>query len=351
MSSDTPLISIIIPVYNTEKYLRECLDSVLAQTLPEIEVICINDGSKDRSLDILREYEAKDSRLRVIDKQNEGVSIARNTGLETARGEFIQFVDSDDFVGRNLCEEAYHKARAEDLELVVFSYDNFFGNRKIVPPRKNVLPLTDHHNRTLLLLTHTGPCSKLIKRSFLTKNGITFPADICYGEDRVFHWKVCCLVHRFGYVHDVGLYFVRNNSDSLTARKSWRYDQSFPSSDSIDDFLRANNLHDTYGHLHGYVKHRCYLATYHKMAASDDRKNAVSKIKQLLNDSNRALFKGEYRRYGIPSFILEKEMMSFYKSMDGSLLHSFFYFFFRRLVKFAQKARRHSYQFYGKRIE
>ncbi len=90
-------ISVIVPVYNVEKFLRECLDSILSQTLAEIEVVAINDGSPDNSLSILREYEKKDSRIIVIDKQNEGVGKARNDGIKKARGEFIAFMDSDDF--------------------------------------------------------------------------------------------------------------------------------------------------------------------------------------------------------------------------------------------------------------
>ena len=97
------MISIIIPVYNTSKYLHRCLDSILNQTFCDFELILINDGSTDNSLEILREYEAKDSRIVVIDKPNEGVSSARNQGIEIAQGEYIMFCDSDDYVAENWC--------------------------------------------------------------------------------------------------------------------------------------------------------------------------------------------------------------------------------------------------------
>ena len=93
----TAKVSVIIPVYNTAAYLRECLDSVLAQDIDGLEAVCINDGSPDNSIDILREYAAKDSRVVVIDKPNEGVAAARNDGIKAATGEFIAFMDSDDF--------------------------------------------------------------------------------------------------------------------------------------------------------------------------------------------------------------------------------------------------------------
>lgn len=93
-----PKVSIIVPVYNVEEYLVKCLDSLVNQTLKEIEIICINDGSTDNSLEILNTYAQKDSRITIIDKKNEGVSAARNTGLNISKGEYIMFVDSDDYL-------------------------------------------------------------------------------------------------------------------------------------------------------------------------------------------------------------------------------------------------------------
>lgn len=93
-----PKVSIIVPVYNVEKYLAKCLDSLVNQTLKDIEIICINDGSTDNSLEILNTYAQKDSRITIIDKKNEGVSAARNTGLNISKGEYIMFVDSDDYL-------------------------------------------------------------------------------------------------------------------------------------------------------------------------------------------------------------------------------------------------------------
>lgn len=111
-------ISIIIPVYNTSKYLSECLDSVLAQDLVDIEAICINDGSTDNSLEILRKYEAKDARVVVIDKPNEGVGAARNDGIRKAQGEFLAFMDSDDFYPDNaVLGKLYNAALEHDVRV------------------------------------------------------------------------------------------------------------------------------------------------------------------------------------------------------------------------------------------
>ena len=116
------ILSIIVPVYNTEKYLRECLDSILNQTMTDFELILVDDGSKDASGRICDEYAGKDGRIRVIHKQNEGACMARKAGVETACGEFVAFVDSDDWVGEKYLESfLYHS----DADIVVM--DGYFN--------------------------------------------------------------------------------------------------------------------------------------------------------------------------------------------------------------------------------
>ena len=116
------MISIIVPVYNSELYLKKCLDSIISQTYENIEIICIDDNSSDDSLRILQEYEKKDQRIKVLQKVNEGVSFARNAGLDMARGDYILFVDSDDWIDRCTCEVALKKILEETADLVMWSY-------------------------------------------------------------------------------------------------------------------------------------------------------------------------------------------------------------------------------------
>lgn len=119
---DKPLVSVIIPVYNVEKYLPQCLDSVLAQTYTNIEVICVNDGSPDNSIAILRKYESKDKRIRILEIDNHGLSYARNTGTADARGDYIMYLDSDDWIDHDTIEIAVKKAIQSDVDLVLWSY-------------------------------------------------------------------------------------------------------------------------------------------------------------------------------------------------------------------------------------
>ena len=121
-ASDTPKVSTVVPVYNVEKYLRECLDSLLAQNLKDIEIIIVNDGSTDSSPDIIAGYAAKDSRVRVISKENEGYGKTMNRGFAAARGEYIGIVESDDFADPRMFKDMYKFAKKHDLDLVKANY-------------------------------------------------------------------------------------------------------------------------------------------------------------------------------------------------------------------------------------
>ena len=117
---DFPKVSVIIPIYNSGNYLIECLDSVINQTLSEIEVICIDDGSTDSSFDILKDYANNDSRFKIFHQENLGAGTTRNNAIEKVSGEFIIFLDSDDWIEEDMCEKLYNHAKKLDVDLVVF---------------------------------------------------------------------------------------------------------------------------------------------------------------------------------------------------------------------------------------
>ncbi len=123
-------ISIIVPVYNVENYLKECLDSLVQQTLKEIEIICVNDGSKDDSLKILLDYAKEDDRVRVIDKENAGYGHAMNIGLDNAVGEYIGIVEPDDYIKLNMCKRLYKIAKKKDLDFIKADFYRFRGEGK-----------------------------------------------------------------------------------------------------------------------------------------------------------------------------------------------------------------------------
>ena len=183
-------ISVIIPVYNVEKYLRECLDSVVNQTYKDIEIICINDGSIDNSLKILEEYSQNDNRIKIFNQTNQGVSVARNIGTKESSGEYIMFVDSDDWIEKDCVELVYNKIKEKNSDICCFGI-NEIRDGKINIREWEKEYLEKFKNRELdvdaLKRFCINACGKLIKLEFLKKNNILFPTGIKIGEDSIFN--------------------------------------------------------------------------------------------------------------------------------------------------------------------
>lgn len=233
---EKPLVSIIIPVYNVEQYLPQCLDSVLSQTYTNIEVICVNDGSPDNSIDILREYESSDSRIRVIEINNHGLSYARNIGAENANGEFIMYLDSDDWVDAETIEIALDNAIQSDADLVLWNYMKEYSDRSVpvdVFTEKILFSRDTFNNLYQQLIGLTGPMlkspakcdsistawGKLYKTSIILENDLTFVDTKVIGtEDLLFNAEyfgncktAIALPNRFNH-------YRKQNLDSLARR-------------------------------------------------------------------------------------------------------------------------------------
>lgn len=202
-------VSIIIPVYNVEKYLRTCLDSIVAQTLPNIEAIIVNDGSKDGSLAILKEYEEQyQDLITVYTTENRGVSHARNYGIDRASGEYLLFVDSDDFIEPNMCELLYEKAKKDDNDIVICKYFDVYANEKtgaITRKKGKAYDIAIGRNfslyETKFELTHISPFpwDKLYRRSLFEHN--RFPEDMRF-EDLAIIFQVVCQTKSIGVIED-----------------------------------------------------------------------------------------------------------------------------------------------------
>lgn len=213
-----PQISVIVPVYNVEKYLHKCVDSILKQTLSDIELILVDDGSPDGSGAICDEYAQKDSRVKVIHKPNGGVSSARNAGIEVARGEWLCFVDSDDYI-----DETY----LEDFGVDKGDADMYMQGYVELSPEKDVLAehqmtckedscLTDVIAESEDLRIINSPCFKLYKSSFILDNNIKFDKELSYGEDHVFSLEYLQYVNKIAVCRKMGYIVNRGRCDSLT---------------------------------------------------------------------------------------------------------------------------------------
>ena len=217
-----PKISVIIPVYNVEKYLRRCLDSVIKQTFTDFEVICVNDGSPDKSLHILEEYAAKETRIKIVTQSNQGLSMARNNGLKVAKGDYIYFLDSDDAIHPMLLEIAYNYADKHNADMVCFGYEKSYGV-EYAPKDINIndirYKITD--NALKLALSKSkfripfNVWTKLYKRNLL--KGIEFIKGIHY-EDYPHTYAVLAKKPKTVSV-DSKLYFYTLNMQSISNQK------------------------------------------------------------------------------------------------------------------------------------
>lgn len=186
-------VSFILPVYNVEKYVRRAIDSLLAQTMPDFEAIFVDDGSPDRSADIISEAAAHDSRLRLIRKENGGVASARNAGLDAARGKYIFFLDPDDWVEPDAAEQLADAADREDADIVIFgstldTYDasgRLVGRSTAMPPLEGVFRGTPFRDNFDKIASSHLVTNKLMRREFIEQHCCRFR---CYdiGEDAMF---------------------------------------------------------------------------------------------------------------------------------------------------------------------
>lgn len=213
---EVPQISIIVPVYNAEKYLRQCLDSIIAQNYIDWECILVDDGSKDGSGNICDEYTQRDNRFKVFHQDNAGSSFARNVGIENAKGYWVSFIDADDWIAADHIKNLIACAETNDAEIVISAfYEHKNGVNSYCPNKPSNLD-----NNTIIVETlrgyglHAGLWNKLIKKELIDSNGIRFPYYNYY-EDMFFTVSVVRKAKRIAYVQNP-TYYYRIHSSSLT---------------------------------------------------------------------------------------------------------------------------------------
>ncbi len=212
-TTDTIKISVIMPIYNAYSYLRPAMDSVLDQTLKEIELICVDDGSTDYSLEILKEYQAKDSRVRIITENNAGPSWARNKGLSRARGEYVIFLDADDFYELTLLEKLYTLAKRDALDITITEYDIYNDKRATFEERirsdhgrifeGDTIVSKNEYPEVIFQCTSNYVWNKLFRAAFLQEKGLTFDQDLRVFEDVYFVMTALSQAERIGKHREV----------------------------------------------------------------------------------------------------------------------------------------------------
>lgn len=235
-----PKVSVIVPIYNVEKYLEKCINSLLSQTLEDIQIILVNDGSKDNSGNIAKEYEKNNkNRIIYVEKENGGLSDARNYGLKYATSDFIAFLDSDDYIEKNAYEEMYNKAIEENADYVECDFIWEFPNKIRVDkqyPYKN--------KKEMLSFVRVVAWNKLIKRQLITDNNLEFPKGLRY-EDIEFTYKLIPFVNKFAYVDKPFIHYVQREG-SIANVQNERTAEIFTVLDNVIEFYKKNNIYEKY---------------------------------------------------------------------------------------------------------
>ncbi|WP_270446860.1 glycosyltransferase family 2 protein [Fusobacterium varium] len=241
-------ISVIVPVYNTEKYIKKCIRSIIEQTLKEIEIIIVNDGSKDKSLEIIKDLMKQDRRIKLINKENEGVSSARNSGIKMAKGKYIQFIDSDDWIEKEFLEKMYDFAEKENVDIVVSDYYEDYSNGKIKIKKgkkksKKVIFNSKEYLRDFFY-DDDAPAmwNKLFKTSLYKDNNIFYPENISIGEDLATIPKLIYFSKKIGYLREAFYHYIQNSQGVINTTTGISKVQIFKCFDLLKEFFKEQNM-------------------------------------------------------------------------------------------------------------
>lgn len=275
-------VSIIITVYNLEKYINRCLESIINQTFKDIEILVVNDGSTDESLNIIKEKAFLDNRIIIIDKKNEGISKARISGYMKSKGEYILFVDGDDYLDKNAIEILYNTAKSDDYDIVQYKYMiNYEDGRK--GRNKSVLiDEKDFINNDLIKLNLLGNTifsiwSKFIKRDFINRNNIELPKNISFAEDVALTCVLSIYKPKFIFI-DEYLYIYNRRENSISHKISSNLLDINEAMEYIRFHLKKNNLYLKYKDEYDYL---VYMQSFFYRIEDMFLKNDINMGKKL----------------------------------------------------------------------
>ncbi len=239
-----PAISVIVPIFNAARHLERCLNSLIGQTLKNIEIICINDGSTDGSSDILKSYAAADTRITIINQANSGQSAARNAGIKRASGQYIGFVDADDYVDSDFYEKLYQNASESDAEIIQASTRRT-GNRRTKIQKHQPLDISDFAT-AVKKLNHGAVWDKIFHTEMIKRNHISFIEGYIY-EDNLFVVQALWFGKKMKIINTTCYNYIFNSQSTTTdpQKEQKRQKDSLAVAAMIIDFARQKNMSNT----------------------------------------------------------------------------------------------------------
>jgi len=312
-------VSIIVPVYNTSRYLKKCIDSLVNQSFKDIEIIMINDGSTDNSEEIIHSYE--DSRIKYVSKENEGIGRTRNLGIEMSTGDYLMFIDSDDYISENCIEKFYQKASSDCCDLVI---SNYYEDKEGIIKEVCLTSFSDtslKENPLLLSNINLGPCNKIYHSSLFKDESNRFEEKLKY-EDVPFVCKMLLSACKIGKIDDCLSYYVIHENSETTTRNKKMFDILIISNLIIEEMKKYDYMDEVCRELvvnilTDYTIQQRYIKNRH------DRKKFIDEAYQILDTfdnwkNSRCLKKYPFvKRIVKSNKLLTKIYCSFYNLVRG----------------------------------
>lgn len=325
-------ISIIIPVYNAEKYLSKCIDSILLQTYENLEIICINDGSVDNSLKILNDYQQKDNRIIVHSIENSGASAARNFGFSLATGEYISYIDADDWLNLTLYETFIKANSKTPVDIWLYNMGFYYEEtRNILPKTSFQLKDWKNYQSDESILTFddcknpfcigTSAANKIYSRKFLEKNNFQFLENSIF-EDSLFNFETLLAAESIKIDFEIFYWYNKSNENSVTKTYKKNAFDIFIILDKIKELIQIGNQFESYKYAL-FQFYYCSLFDLFRKVDSLYREDFYNAMKESLNsfaaqdfDKNICNRLKDFRRY--ECFILSKNAEEFFTTLKGN---------------------------------
>lgn len=308
------LISVIVPVYNAEKYIRECIESIIRQTYENLEIILVDDGTPDNSGGICDEYSIKDKRIKVIHKENGGVSSARNSGLENSTGEYIAFIDGDDYIEKSYFEKMIEKIKKENADCVGCGYNRIYDNKieAVVSNQPYSLKEKDYLENVLYVQSGLGFCHmKLWKKSCI--NSIRFNEKLKVAEDALFNIQASKNVKNF-YMINEALYNYRFNETSLVRNYDKNYMNKYLDAMIVTQDYIEQNYKDSkiiLEKLNNYISYHVLLIMVNYCFSPKNGLSTKEQIKELIKVCEIKVFKKAIEKSGYEGFSITRKISLF----------------------------------------
>lgn len=311
-----PKISVIVPVYKAEKYLHRCVDSILAQTFTDFEVLLIDDGSPDRSGEICDEYAQKDARVRVFHKDNAGVSSARNLGLDNAKGEWVTFVDSDDWVHEDFIKKRFELALVDDADIAYCDIEYVYSTQNVYAKMaEQVEGKASTVNSWILSRTTYSPII-LARKNLFDKYDLRYIEGLRFGEDFNLIIKLVMYANKVSHIKEALYYYNKQNEGSaMTKLHLYRDDLQFVYADLIESFKKE-------GIYNQCIEMISWCVLEYKLVCIVKGEHSYNDLRNFMPESNQFIFTNGF-------IDLKSKIMLFLYKEGFSCLADFMLWFYR----------------------